>query len=319
MNRILESSKYVVEKSQQVYLNHDRIALFAKGLELEHFPYWLDESPIHWSNLETLEKKLDFLIIFNSISFCYWGEPKWAIRYRESEYDGSWGMIASIMRAMEEHKPILDSQYRANMTEEEFSSILRGNIQIPLLRERWEITRSIARSLVEKYSGRFISLIETAENSAHRMFDLILDLSESFSDTSIYCEEKIYFYKRAQILVEDINHLLVREGSSPLMGIGDFTACADYKLPQVMRRLGLFSYSAGLAEKIDGFSLLQHHSPEEVEIRANTIWVVELIRQVLLSNGKAIHPSQINDLIWLMGKDRSQNTKPHHRTLTTAY
>jgi len=60
-------------------------------------------------------------------------------------------------------------------------------------------------------------------------------------------------------------------------------------------------------------------SEEEVEIRAHTIWAVELIRREMKRLGKEVSASQLDWLLWNLGQDDQYRTKPYHRTLTTFY
>ena len=104
-----------------------------------------------------------------------------------------------------------------------------------------------------------------------------------------------------------------------LKNIDKLTACADYKLPFVLRRLGIFSYSDYLADKIDNQIQIDKDSEEEVELRANTIWVVELIKQKVkkkIAHADSIH---VNDHIWILGQKKLKNDKPYHLTRTTSY
>ena len=53
----------------------------------------------------------------------------------------------------------------------------------------------------------------------------------------------------------------------------------------------------------------------EVEIRANTIWAVEFIKEQL----KKYDSTHVNDHLWLLGQDKLPGDKPYHRTRTTSY
>ena len=97
------------------------------------------------------------------------------------------------------------------------------------------------------------------------------------------------------------------------------TAFADYKLPQVLRHLGILHYSKPLAQKVDQLVYLKVGSPEEIEIRANTIWAVELIRKQLEGKGKGLRPFEIDWILWNMGQQEDFKVKPYHRTLTIFY
>lgn len=318
MNKILETTKFVVDHSASVAISREKIAEFTKDFRHGNLPHWLAASPINYAHLND-EDKLNFLLVFNSTSFCYWGDPKWTVEYKGEKYDGSWAMVAIIMRAIDEGKPILDSKYRASISREEYGQILRGNVEIPLFEERWKITKAVASALVEKYDGDFGTFVKSAQGDAHTLLAMITDQLAAFEDTETYQKKTIYFYKRAQLLIEDINQTFAGEGYGELSGLDDFTACADYKLPQSLRKLGIFSYVADLENKIDHLIQLPKGSPEEVEIRANTIWAVEMIKQELQKLGKQASSTGINDHLWLMGQKKNMDDKPYHRTLTTAY
>ena len=66
-----------------------------------------------------------------------------------------------------------------------------------------------------------------------------------------------------------------------LKNISELTACADYKLPFVLRRLGIFSYLDYLADKIDNQETIDKDSEEEIELRANTILSFGLVQEPL--------------------------------------
>lgn len=319
MSEVLETTKYAFEKSKYVKLNRDKIVELAKTLQHGNTPHWLSGSPLSFSHLSD-DEKLNFLLVFNSTSFCYWGDPKWTIEYKGEKYDGSWGMVAAILRAMDKSKPILDAKYRVGISKQEYQEILDGNVEIPLFEERWKITREVASRLLDNNGGSFVQFVKQASGDAMKLLELILQSFPSFDDTSIFYGKKIHFWKRAQLLVSDIYQLFGGEGYGNLTNVDQLTACADYKLPQSLRTLEIISYTKSLAEKVDNKIPLIHSEQEEVDIRTNTIWAVEFIRQELEKIGKRkIMPTGINDHLWLMGQDKSKHAKPYHRTLTTAY
>ena len=125
----------------------------------------------------------------------------------------------------------------------------------------------------------------------------------------------IYFYKRAQLLVSDILHVRkllenVNVDYSNLLG------CADYKIPQVMRCLGMLEFNEILISKVDSLTEIPYGDEMEVEIRANNLVVIDYIYNKL--NGK-VSRMDINDYIWLLGQDKSKMVKPYHRTKTIYY
>ncbi|MBI5003648.1 hypothetical protein HZC00_00965 [Candidatus Kaiserbacteria bacterium] len=318
MNKILETTKFVVENSDFVKINHERLAEFANGFDHGKAEHWLSAAPFNFSHFSD-DNKLHFVIIFNALSFCYWGESKWTVEYKDKKHDGAWGMILALGRGIEEGTELLDFEYCSKISKEEFANILRANIEIPLLEERWKILREIGTNMAAKYAGKAKNLIADANGDAQKLAELSVQNFPSFSDTSLYKEREIYFYKRAQLLVADIYQIFDAQGFGALKNVDKLTACADYKLPQILRKLGILEYTTTLAEKIDTKTEIAHNSPEEVEIRANTILAVEFIKEEVKKRSPQILSFEVNDHLWLATQEKFDGDKPYHRTRTTSY
>ena len=82
----------------------------------------------------------------------------------------------------------------------------------------------------------------------------------------------------------------------------ELTAFADYKVPQVLRGFGVLDYTVDLARRIDERRLIPMGSPEEVEIRAATVWACEWIRQELGSRGTALQAFEVDWTLWQAGQ-----------------
>lgn len=318
MNKILETTKYVVENSDFVKINQEKVKEFSSGFDHGKVAHWLSAAPYDFSHLSD-EDKLHFVFLFNALSFSYWGSPKWTVEYKDKKHDGSWGMILALGRGLDEGAALLNFEYCSQISKEEFSKILRGNTEIPLLEERWKILREIGANMVAKYSGKVSSLIKGAEGDAQKLVELIVENFPSFSDTSSYKDKKIYFYKRAQLFVADMHQLFGDKSFGALNNVDQLTACADYKLPQILRKVGILEYTTALAEKIDNKTEISHDSPEEVEIRANTIWAVENIKEEVKKRNPQILSFEVNDHLWLATQEKFNGEKPYHLTRTTAY
>lgn len=318
MNQVLETTRFVVQNAKHVKINKEAIVSFCKSFEDKPFKHWITEAPVDLCQ-QGLDERLNFLLLFNSISFCYWGEPKWAIDYKGKKYDGSWAMICCIARALDEKKPVFDPDYLAGLSKEELASILRGNVEIPLLNQRLRILNEVGSVLKKKFGSKFKNLIEQADHDGLALVELILKNFKSFEDSSFYNGKKIFFNKRAQLLTEDIYQAFGGKDYGKLRNIDRLTACADYKLPQVLRKLGILIYSEELSKKVNSKLLITKDSEEEVEIRASTIWAVEMLKEKLKQKIPGIKSININDQIWLISQVKSPDDKPYHRTLTTSY
>lgn len=318
MNKILESTKFVVDHSHHVKINLEEVDKFCKYFDHIHIKHWFNESPFNINNLKP-EDRLQFLFVVHSICFSFWGEPKWKIIYDGEELDGAYGMIATIGRAIENKFPVLNAKYLSDISESDFSKILEGNIQIPLFEERINIIRDVWTILSEKFNGDFKNLLLEADGDSQKLLYLIIENFPSFRDESIYKGKRVYFYKRAQVLVSDIYQLFNWHESGGLGNIDELTACADYKLPFVFRRLGILSYSDDLADKVDNQIQIEKDSEEEIEIRANAIWVCELMKQKVKEKIAHTNSIYINDNIRTLWQKKIENDKPYHHTRTIFY
>jgi hypothetical protein len=70
MNKILESTKFVVENSKDVHINRDKIVEFCNNFNHKGVGHWLDASPFDLSRLDD-DKLLNFLLVFNLVIFCW--------------------------------------------------------------------------------------------------------------------------------------------------------------------------------------------------------------------------------------------------------
>jgi len=134
---------------------------------------------------------------------------------------------------------------------------------------------------------------------------------DSFADTSTYEGITIPFLKRAQIAAADLD----RAGVASFEDLDRLTIFADNLVPHVLRLDGILSFDSALVKRIDRGELIEHGSPEEVEIRACALHAVELI--------VAEHPetcaADVDQLLWLRGQDQRYKRVPRHRSRCTAY
>lgn len=323
MNPIIQSIEDAFVESKHVTINLDKARDFAQGISIKDLKPWYKYSPANLSRLLDLEERLAFLFVFNAISFSYWGEPKWAIeRFGKNYNRGTWSMIEAINRAIDEKVPILNSSYLSEISSENLGKVLRGNVQIPLLDERAEILREIGGRISKRYNGRFFNLVESdgdIEGNAISLMEKIVIEFPSFNDSSVYQDKSVYFHKRAQLLVNDINELIFSNDlifRQKLEDANQLTACADYILPMVLRYYGILEYSPDLTSKVDRRVELQKNSSEETEIRAGTLMAVELIKKNM--RNPEITSMILNDYLWLLG-DKVPPDHHYHLTRTTAY
>jgi hypothetical protein len=184
---------------------------------------------------------------------------------------------------------------------------------------RAENIRELGRVLLEHFHGNGHELVESAGKSAVSMVRGLGSMLCSFHDVATYEGKKVFFFKRAQLLAADLHGALGGKSWGKFHDMHELTAFADYKLPQVLRYIGVLEYADELAEKVDRFAYLQPGGDEEVEIRAGTIIAVELIRREMKSRGRDFTAPEIDWILWNLGQEDRFREKPYHRTVTIFY
>ena len=92
--------------------------------------------------------------------------------------------------------------------------------------------------------------------------------------------------------------------------------CSDYKIPQILRGLGILEYLDELEILVDNKKVLGPNSRFEVEIRAATIVAINKIKEYLKNKFLSI---EINDMLWELSHDSDIKLKPYHLTRTMNY
>jgi hypothetical protein len=320
MREVLETAKYIAEKSRLVWIDKQALTRFAQKLledEIE-VPPW---DPLYHF-CDGTEETVSYLMVLDSLNFCFWpppGKARWEIEYKSEKLSGYYAMAASLTKAVESGIPVTSSTYLANLSSGELNNILGGQGELQLMEPRIQILNELGQVLVQEYGGNACKLVEAAGNSAASLARLLARKFSSFRDTAKCRGHKVFFYKRAQIFAADLYGAFNGKRWGGFGDMGNLTSFADYKLPQVLRHLGIMAYEESLARKVDQKTLLAPGSPEEVEIRANTVWTVELIRQELECRGKALMAFEIDWILWNLGQDDAFREKPYHRTITIFY
>lgn len=317
MNAILDGAEAVMGQAASVAIDELKLQAFAEQYRPVHGKHWLLDVPFDLASL-SVENSANFLLLFYSLIFCFWGEPKWTIDYHGQKYDGSYGLLIALRRAYEQGKPIFDWSYWEHISHEEFAAILAGNVEIPLFAERLAIVHEIGIVTSERYQGQAANLIKACGKDARKLLALLSDHYPSFRDISTYNGQAVPFYKRAQLFVIDIFHFFEGQGLGELQHTDSITALADYKVPQILRHFGIIKYAPDLAQKVDTKIELAYNSPPEVEIRAANVWAIELLRRSIAARVPDVTTTAINDALWLQSQ-ATKDMRPYHRCKNIYY
>jgi len=102
MNKVLETTRYVAERSQQVTIDKQALANFSRkliedGIEI---PSWNYEYHFFEGGQETVT----YLLVLDSINFCFWPKPgmdKWEVHYKSETLAGYYALAASLKKAID--------------------------------------------------------------------------------------------------------------------------------------------------------------------------------------------------------------------------
>lgn len=310
LDKVLDTSKYVVENSKHVSIDYNNITNLIDELYNFNNVHYLSKVkyPIYDMDIKDL---INFLLIYDSIDFSFWGNPKWE---NENGLDGGIGLLDCIFNLFKDKDSTKVIKYLSNITLDEFSYLLKGNIDIPLLNERYNIVKDICTTVVNNMNSNFYNEIKDIRIDID-LFSFILDNFKSFIDTRTYNGVEVHFYKLAQLLTSDILHVYeLKMGYD--VDYSSLIGCADYKIPQVLESLGILKYDEELTSIIESKTEIEENSEYEVEIRSSMLVVIDYIYNTI---NKEIPRIDINDFIWSKGQDKTRVTKPYHLTRTTSY
>ena len=301
LEKIKDSCNYVSANSRYVSIDYKKLDEYIKTIDCKEIKFWLSSNPYNLFDMD-FDKIINFMLVFDAIDYCFWGQPKWEISTTEGKKDGSDALLYTLLKYVKN----LDRVDFTRVSFEEFSSILKGNVDIPFLQERYYTVVRVCNIVNEKMNGNFYNYIKDI-NRDTELFNLIISNFSDFCDEREYNGKKIYFYKLAQLLTSDILHIKELVNGTKV-DYSNLVGCADYKIPQTLRALGMLKYNNELSQIVDSRQLIFENSKYEVEIRANSIAVINYIS----SKVKNYCSIDINDYLFLSSKKVKEIAKPYH-------
>jgi hypothetical protein len=263
-----------------------------------------------------------YVLALDAINFCFWPHP--AQKQSNSlEYDH----LAIALRTLAEQDDDSDSMEGYFFAPHNLSKLTVGEMKaaldlhleghlLPNIEERCRLWNEVGDALLQYFEGSAMTLIRASDKSAAKLVQLVVRTFPGFRDEAVWRGKWVALYKRAQIVVGDLDAALRLE----LEDMDQLTTFADYRVPQVLRHWGAIQYSTDLAQKVD--SQTELNAEEELSIRAATVVCVdELVKIVNASEINNMTAVTIDWHLWQVGEQMNQQgeLKPHHRVNTIFY
>lgn len=317
---VLDSIERVVEGSHWVRFHPERLEAVVRewGTLESRQDSW--QHPAHF--FDGTEETLRWIFILDVLNHCFWpdrGEHAWTVSFEGESYSGYWGLAASLKRALMRGYRITDPEYLADLRKEDLKEIFSGMGEIPLFEERLANLREAGRNILALWQGDVVHLLEETRRRAVETVKTVAASFPSFQDEADYRGHRVFFWKRVQLLVADIAAAFQGRDWGRFDDMGALTAFADYKLPQVLRELGIISYHPDLGDQIDLMQNLHAGSEQEIEIRAMTLRAVEGLKEMSGSLGNRVTSARVDQYLWQLGQLDRFRKKPYHRCRTIFY
>jgi hypothetical protein len=250
----------------------------------------------------TLEQRAAFSLTLNAINF----GSGWFPTLRKQ--DGRSG-YRTVEAGLREHGP-WRADALAAMSAEEIAVATGQDPEHELMGHYARHLRELGVRVRDEHGGSFLALARSGEGSAARLA-AYLGSWPTWRDVSVYDGFEVPFFKRAQIAAAD----LAIAGIAPVDDLGALTLFADNLVPHVLRIDGVLEFDPDLVARIDAEELIEHDSPEEVEIRACALHAVELL---VAAHGDTT-ATAVDNVLWNRGAAPRYKAHPRHRARTTDY
>ncbi|KAA8915218.1 hypothetical protein TRICI_002575 [Trichomonascus ciferrii] len=341
---IRESARFVVGEAEHVIV--DEAGCKDAAQEVLKEMHRKDFSVKTWSSHELTPKEknkatVDWIFTVDLLNFSFWSSidsedtgksesERYSVEYKGKLYTGYWSLVAAINKALDNGIPITTPSFWLS---ENFPEVAKkvfrseNREDMPMFDKRIEVLQEAGKTFERMGYTSFTQFVELAQNSAQTLIGIVIENFSSFNDTHSYKNHEVKIMKRVQILTADIWACFEGKDYGKFDDIDTITMFADYRVPQILHTLGCLKYSEQLESRIRKLELLPSGDPMEVELRACSIWAVELIVNELrnLCPPRAINSILVDFYLWDTAKELQQqfngigNQIPCHRTRSVFY
>jgi hypothetical protein len=315
-DRIRAAAAEVARQATLVRLVDDQIAPYAASLTVAGLPMPVYDTAHHAQG--SAADTVAFQLTLDTVNF---GSGYFPYLRKRPGMSGYHTVASSLKERWEREDPLTGADLRA-MTAGDCAVLFgqEGNSgpAHELMALFAEALNDLGTWLGRRYDDDPLGPIADAGHSAARMVELVSEMP-FYRDISHYRGHEVPLYKRAQILVTDLAIAFDGQGPGSFHDLDRLTIFADNVVPHVLRVDGLLGYDDELLARIERGEQIPAGSPEEIEIRAVALHVVERIVEELHASGVQVTPRELDYLLWNRGAGAGYKALPRHRTRTVFY
>ncbi len=313
LDEIRVACEAVAARARFVRIDRARLEDFARGLPSESG--WVRGSELTYAGNEA--DAAAFVVTLDAINF---GSGWWPHIRKLPGLSGYFTMATHLKTAYEERGP-LAPEALVGLTGSDCARLFRQDddgLPGELMEHYATALGDLGRLVLQRFDGRFESLVLAANGSAERLLGILAALPY-YRDIARYGQLDVPLFKRAQLTAADLATALPDSRLGRFTDLDRLTIFADNLVPHVLRVEGVLSYDAELAARIDRDEPLEAGSVEEVEIRAVGLHAVELLVAELAAQGHETTSMALDYLLWDRGQQPEFKAVPRHRARSVFY
>lgn len=336
---VKRTCRLVMSETQHVTIHMDRVTDFVDSIPTTTNITW-DEEGWHYTaseyppsaGQERKERIALYILALDAINFCFWPNEDHDDMKRSNplEYNHLAVALTKLASSSSSEEYFFSPLHLSNITVQEMKLAIESHLlpgmTLPNIAERCRLWNELGHVLLAPpfcttMNGTCNNVLNTmlnlSQNDGPRLVKLLVSYIPGFRDETIWNGKWVALYKRAQITVGDLNAAL----NLNLSNMDHLTTFADYRIPQLLRHVGILEYSTALSTKVDTFDETLTRE-EEVSIRAATVVVVDELAALLHTRtAKKITAVELDWHLWQVGEALHEKGQlsPHHRVKTIFY
>jgi hypothetical protein len=314
--KLRDGFEYVAENANHVTINYDRLNDYIAALpDIKPANIW--DADHHY--MGDKEGTAAYVLILDAINFGSGYKPLMAQEGWDL-IDGSiYFTVSTLLKNEFVANGPMTAEMLADISPKKCADILKLDLEqtysFDFIRLCTLSLRELGQTILRDHAGSFWNFVNAAGGSSEAMVEQLTQLCH-FQDEHDYHGQTVRFYKRAQIIVADLQLAFAQMGHNIFNDVEKLTMFPDNGVPHVLNADGILAYNDDLQSRVNNGTEIKSGSDEEIEIRACAAHVVELI-----AAKKNMSAMDVDHILWHKSVEDEKYTKETipHRTLSSFY